>query len=413
MDRGAPGPARPGRTIRAAVFAHVHPFREPAPLRHHESQVPLKLSPDLVREIAAETGFTAIRFGPPHPGEHAVRFDRWLDAGRHGEMDYLRRNRDVIVDPERWAPGARSAVALAFDYGGPPAALPGGARVARYAVGRDYHRSLGEATRRIRDRLEAEGVPHGTVKVGTDSVPVLERALAVRAGVGFLAKSSGVISPEHGPYLLLAELLTPLELPFDLPSPGTCGTCTRCIDACPTGAITAPFEVDARLCLSYTTIELRGSIPEDLREKQGPWLFGCDVCLEVCPFADSRGRASRPDEAPHEHLRPHRVMEAYDLVGVLELDEASYDRDWIGTAMRRATRSGLRRNAAVVLGNLGDPSAVPALRRALGDDDAIVREHAAWALGRLAPSDPELERALAREVDATVRSALRAALERR
>jgi epoxyqueuosine reductase len=215
-------------------------------------------------------------------------------------------------------------------------------------------------------------------------VPILERALAARAGVGFLAKSAGVISPTHGPYLLLAELLTPLDLPADGPAPGTCGTCTRCLDACPTGAIVAPFQVDSRRCLSYTTIELRGPIPEPLRAAQGPWLFGCDRCLEVCPFT-SKGRAAAPADPVPEPLRPHRVVEECTLVGVLELGEEEYQRDWVGTAMRRATRAGLRRNAAVVLGNLGDAAAVPALAGALGDPDPVLRGHAAWALGRLDP----------------------------
>ncbi|MDA0372217.1 MAG: tRNA epoxyqueuosine(34) reductase QueG [Planctomycetota bacterium] len=373
----------------------------------------MRISPELVREMADEAGFTVVRFGPPDPGTHAARFDDWLDQGRHGEMRWLDAQRAEIKDPLRWAPHARSAIALAFDYGRPAAEIQGGARIARYAVGRDYHRALGNRTKKLRERLEGEGVPRGTVRVGTDAVPILERALAVRAGVGFLAKSAGVISPTHGPYLLLSELLTPLELPFDLPAPGSCGTCTRCIDACPTGAIVAPFQVDARRCLSYTTIELRGRIPEDMREPQGEWLFGCDVCLEVCPFASSRGRATRPEQELPAELVPHRAVTDYDLVGILELDEESYDADWTGTAMRRATRTGLRRNAAVVLGNLGDGSALPALRRTLTDPDPIVREHAAWAIGRIDPRDPGLEPALRGESDANVRSALRSAMDRR
>ncbi|MGA0059255.1 MAG: tRNA epoxyqueuosine(34) reductase QueG [Planctomycetota bacterium] len=373
----------------------------------------MRLSPALVREIAEESGFTLVRFGPPDPGPHAAHFERWLDDGRQGEMRWLEARRAEITDPLRWAPDARSAIALAFDYGGPEARIEGGARIARYAVGRDYHRSLGNRTRALRERLEAEGVPRGTIRVGTDAVPILERALAVRSGIGFLAKSAGVISPTHGPYLLLSELLTPLELPFDPPAPGTCGTCTKCIDACPTGAIVAPFQVDARRCLSYTTIELRGRIPEELREPQGQWLFGCDVCLEVCPFASSRGRASRGGEEVPPELAPHRAITKYDLLGILELDEADYDADWTGTAMRRATRTGLRRNAAVVLGNLGDGAALPALCRTLADPDPIVREHAAWAIGRLDPREPCLDAALRGETDANVRSALLEALGRR
>ncbi len=371
----------------------------------------MSISPALIREMAAEEGFDLVRFGPPDPGDQGARFAAWLDAGRAGAMHYLERNRERILDPLRWARHARSAVALAQDYGQPARRLRGGGRVARYAVGRDYHRVLGGAARRMRTRLEREGVPRGTIAVGTDAVPFLERALALRAGIGFLAKSAGVISPQHGPYLLLAELLTPLDLPVDAPAAGSCGSCTRCLDACPTGAIVAPFEVDARRCLSYTTIELRGPIPAPLRVPQGDWLFGCDVCLEVCPFT-SKGRNSASSLAQQPAaLRPHEVVEAFDLVGILELGEDDWQQRWVGTAMRRATRTGLRRNAAVVLGNLGDPLVVPDLERALGDADPIVRGHVAWALGRLAPRSPALRAALARERDPAVRGELRAALD--
>ncbi|MCB9870797.1 MAG: HEAT repeat domain-containing protein, partial [Planctomycetes bacterium] len=229
---------------------------------------------------------------------------------------------------------------------------------------------------------------------------------------GFLAKSAGIIHPRLGPYLLLAEVLSPLELPADPLSPGSCGTCTACLDACPTGAITAPHRVDATQCISYTTIELRGFIPEPLRAPQRDWLFGCDICLEVCPFA-RRGRAANTATAARPAwLQPHRVLSTYDLVGVLELSEADYQRDWVGTAMRRATRSGLRRNAAVVLGNLGDATAAGALRGALDDADPVVRGHAAWALGRIGGARDALDRQLGREVDPRVRTELTAALER-
>ena len=370
----------------------------------------VSVSAQLIRELASEAGFDLVRFGPADPGPHADHFARWLDAGRAGEMEYLHRNRQRITQPESWVPQARSAITLGYDYGGPPAGMEGGARIARYARGRDYHRFLGKATRRLREQLEREGVARGSMAAGTDAIPILERGLAAQAGIGFLAKSSGIISPQLGPYLLLAELLTPLDLPNDGPSPGSCGTCTRCLDACPTGAIVAPFELDARRCLSYTTIELRGPIPEPMRAAQGSWLFGCDICLEVCPFT-SKGRVATPSDSTPAPLRPHAVVEDYSLVGVLELSEEDYQRDWVGTAMRRATRSGLRRNAAVVLGNLGNTNAVPALTTALNDGDAIVRGHAAWALGRLEPRSRALRSALEHETDPAVRGEIRQALD--
>lgn len=371
---------------------------------------PPPIDPDTVRTIAHEVGFDLVAFGPADPGEHGAHYLRWLEAGRHGEMRYLEANRDRVLHPEQWRTGVRSAVALAVDYGGPPVELPGGGRVARYAGGRDYHRWLRDRVFRLRERLETAGVPYGSMNGGTDAVPVLERALAVRAGIGFLAKSAMVISPTHGPYLQLAELLTGLDLPPDAPAPGSCGTCTACLDACPTGAIVAPFEVDARRCLSYTTIELRGPIPEPLRAPQGDWLFGCDVCLEVCPFTRRSAGVHRSGAERPPDLRPHRIVETWTLVDVLELSAERYDAEFTGTAMRRATRSGLRRNAAVVLGNRGDQAALPALSRALADEDPVVRGHAAWAIGRLDRRHPALAAALPRENDAAARAEIERAL---
>jgi epoxyqueuosine reductase len=370
----------------------------------------LPLSADAIRELALAQGFDLVRFGPADPGEHGAHFLRWLAAGRHGTMDYLVANRERILQPARWRAGVRSAIALAVDYGGPPVALPGGGRVARYAAGRDYHRWLRERVFRLRRQLEALGVRHGSMNGGTDAVPVLERALAARAGIGFLAKSAMVIAPGHGPYLHLAELLTDLELPCDPPAPGTCGTCTACLDACPTGAIVAPFEVDARRCLSYTTIELRGFADPALRERQGDWLFGCDVCLEVCPFHRRSARASLTGAERPDELRRHRVVASWTVVDVLAMDEARYAAEFTGTAMRRATRSGLRRNAAIVLGNRGDDDALPALAAALADADPVVRGHAAWAIGRIDPRHAALTQARAHEADDRVRAEIDRAL---
>lgn len=353
--------------------------------------------PERIRELAHDCGFELVRFGPADPGPHGDHFLRWLEAGRHGEMRYLEDNRERILAPTTWRAGVRSAIALAVDYGGPAGSLRGGGDVARYAVGRDYHRWLRERVFDLRQQLEREGMPYGSANGGTDAVPVLERALAVRAGIGFLAKSAMVISPTHGPYLQLAELLTGMELPPDEPAKGTCGTCTACIDACPTAAITAPHEIDARRCLSYTTIELRGFAAPELRAAQGERFFGCDVCLEVCPFTARSGRLHQTGGDRPVELRPHRILEQWSLVDVLALDEARFADEWTGTAMRRATRSGLRRNAAIVLGNRGDPTAVPALAAALADADPIVRGHAAWALGRIDPRHGALDAARRRE----------------
>jgi epoxyqueuosine reductase len=369
----------------------------------------LPVPPDTIRAIAHELGFDLVRFGPAEPGEHGEHLRRWLAQGRHGEMRYLADNFDRTIDPGSWRPGVTSAIALAVDYGGPPGELPDGARVARYAVGRDYHKWLRERVFSLRERLERTGVPFGSMNGGTDAVPVLERAIATRAGIGFLAKSAMVISPTHGPYLQLAELLTGMELPYDAPAAGSCGTCTACLDACPTQAIVAPFEIDARRCISYTTIELRGPIPKELRAAQGEWLFGCDICLEVCPFTRRSARRSVAGDDRPKELRPHALVRSWTLVDFLALDDARYATEVVGTAMRRATRTGLQRNAAIALGNRGDEATLPALEAALADPDPTVRGAAAWAIGRIQPSRAALTTALDREVDPTVRTELVAA----
>lgn len=373
----------------------------------------MNIKASIVRELAEAAGFDLVGFGPADPGDHAQHFENWLQSGRAGEMSYLHKNRERITKPHSWAPDLRSSISLAFEYGSSETRIEGGAKVARYAVGRDYHRVLGKRTRWLREKLEAEGLSKGEVKVGTDAVPILERALATQAGIGFLAKSSGIISPEKGPYLLLSELLTPLELPIDLPAPGSCGSCTRCLDACPTEAITAPFQVDARKCISYTTIELRGSIPKELRALQGEWLFGCDVCLEVCPFTSKSSRGSDKGNQLPPELQRHSALDDFTLVGILGLSAADYEEHWTGTAMRRATRQGLRRNAAVVLGNLGDEAHLPALCRTLEDPDPILREHAAWAIACIDPSCKALDDRLGREENPTVRSAIQDAVAER
>tara|TARA_R110002072_G_scaffold241027_5_gene399636 strand:- start:626 stop:1726 length:1101 start_codon:yes stop_codon:yes gene_type:complete len=364
-----------------------------------------------MRSIAHEIGFDLVRFGPASPGEHADRFSEWLDAGRHGEMDYLVKNKDRIIDPQQWRSGVRSSISVAVDYSGPPGELHGGGRIARYAVGRDYHRWLGKRITKLRNQLEQAGLPHGSMTGGTDAVPVLERALAVRSGIGFLAKSSMVISPTHGPYLQLAELLVPEELPHDNPATGTCGSCTACLDACPTNAIVAPFQVDSRRCLSYSTIEQRGFVDHDMRVAQGEWLFGCDICLEVCPFTSKSQRKDVLGIDRPKDLQAHKVVETWTLVDVLEMDEARYDQEFVGTAMRRAKRSGMRRNAATVLGNRREESALPALIAALADEDPVVRGHSAWAIGRINARHPSLQGALHKEDDDRVREELRRAIE--
>ncbi len=360
-------------------------------------------------ELALAAGFDLAACGPPELREEdRERFRQWIAKGRQASMTWLARNEARILDPTLFFPEGRGLLTVALDYSRSPASFPGGGRLARYAAGRDYHRVFRSRLRKLRTRLAQEFRREIPAKIAVDAAPVLERALALRTGLGFSAKSCGLIHPRRGPWLLLGEVFLDLEVEAPSLSNGSCGTCTACLEACPTGALIAPFRLDARLCLSYTTIEHRGPIPRDLREAQGAWVFGCDLCLEVCPYT-SRAAGGRADE--DSDLRPHLVTETYDLEALIRLSEREWEEDWTGTALRRAGRMGLRRNAALVAGNLRREDLAPALRAALEEADSGLRTAAAWALGRLGSHREALDRALAREEDPATAADLRASLE--
>jgi epoxyqueuosine reductase len=278
-------------------------------------------------------------------------------------------------------------------------------RVARYARGRDYHKVF---TRRLRD-LEVRLVrafPGVRTRPYVDTGPVLEKLWAERAGLGWRGKHTNLVSRARGSWFLLGEILLDVDLEPDPAEADHCGTCTRCITACPTGAITAPYHLDARRCISYLTIEHRGFLPRELREAVGDRVFGCDDCLEVCPW----NRFAR--DAREVDFRPRPQATAPLLADLVALDEAGFRERFAGTALLRAKREGLARNACVALGNSGDPAAVPVLVRALGDVSPVVRGHAAWALGRFpgAASREALTAALSRERDPRAREEMERAL---
>jgi epoxyqueuosine reductase len=297
----------------------------------------------------------------------------WLGTGLAGDMAYLARRPAARLDPRLAWPWARSVVTLAFPYRPPPpppadwrATLLG--RVAAYALGPDYHDRLAMYLARLIERLQVRW-PGASFRPYVDTGPLLEREWAMRGGIGWIGRNTMVLHRHAGSYFFLAELLTDLVLgPAPLPA-DHCGTCTRCIRGCPTGAL-SDYAMDPRRCISYLTIEHRTAIPVALRPGLENWVFGCDVCQEVCPWnGDARGAA---DDALAPSLRE-----------LLALDEAGFRRRFGGTAVARAKRRGLLRNAAVALGNSGNPAAVPVLVAALGDAEPLVRGHAAWALGRL------------------------------
>jgi epoxyqueuosine reductase len=357
-----------------------------------------------IAEEANALGFPLVGASPLGPLPLEPFLIGWLGEGRAGEMGYLARRTAMRVDPRRAMPWARSVVMLAFPYRPPPS--PAGdwrttlrGRIAAYAAGTDYHRRLRCLLRTLQDRL-TERVPGARFLSYVDTGAVLEREWALRAGIGWIGRHTLALHRSAGSYFFLAELFTDLTLePAPLPA-DHCGSCTRCVAACPTGAIDPDgYTMDPRRCISYLTIELRSAIPIALRPQLGNWIFGCDVCQEVCPWNGGAGASARDDDsAPY-------------LPALLALDAAAFDARFAHTAVARAKRRGLLRNVAVALGNSGNPEAVPALLGALRDQESLVRGHAAWALGRLGgrAARRALEDAEHREDDPSVRNEIQTA----
>ncbi|HYV96589.1 MAG TPA: tRNA epoxyqueuosine(34) reductase QueG [Gemmatimonadaceae bacterium] len=298
----------------------------------------------------------------------------WLARGYHGEMQYLERGAALREDTTLPEPGMRSAIVVAADYGGKQ---PSGT-MARYARSDDYHDVLRARLRELHATLERDFGAFAA-RPYVDTGPILERDLAQRAGLGWFGKNTMLINPQRGSFFFLAALFTSLDLAPDAPfASDHCGTCTRCLEACPTGAFVAPRVMDATKCISYLTIEHRSAIPEELRTVIGDHVFGCDICQDVCPW--NQRFASPPTDAA---LAPRDERIAPDPADLLALDDTGFRSTFRGSAVTRTKRRGLARNAAVALGNRGGADAIAALERAaVGDPDPLVREHAAWGLER-------------------------------
>ncbi len=366
----------------------------------------------LVLELAREAGFDLAGIAPLAPPPDAAHFETWLAAGHHGGLQWLADDRDRILDPRRIDPRGRTLLIVGLGHSRAAGELADGTRVARYALGRDYHNVAQKRLRSLARRLRREGLalPGRTI---VDAGPLMERSHAAAAGLGFPSKAANLLHPAFGPFFFLGEILLDLDLePTTASRPaGSCGTCTACLDACPTGALRAPGVVDARLCISYHTIESADPVPEDLRRAHGPWLFGCDVCSEVCPWSN---RA--PDLASRFGLHP-ALAEATER-GVVSLlhtlvagTEATYRTHFEGSSLRRPGRAPLARNAALALGNRPSEQGRIALLEALeGDPAALVREAAAWSLATAHGQDQgvraALDRAASREPDDWARAAL-------
>ncbi len=357
-----------------------------------------------VKERALALGFDLAAIAPAGPSPDWERYRVWIERGWAGEMGYLERHLEPKRDPRALLPEARSLILVALNYAQhlDPALLedPSRGRIAIYALGRDYHKIMRKALIELDRWLAAQTGRSTRGRVFVDSAPVLERSWAARAGLGFIGKNACLIHPELGSWLFLGGLLVPEVLPPDPPPSllppdetapgrsdfvwrfedgrtGTCGRCTRCLDVCPTDALVAPRQLDARLCISYLTIEQRGPIPIELRPKLGNWVFGCDLCQDVCPW----NRRTRP--ASHPQLQPHPDRIAPPLLDLLALDETAFRHRFAGSPVMRAKWEGFMRNVCVAAGNWGDPAAAELLHRHLWHSPLPVAEHAAWALARL------------------------------
>jgi epoxyqueuosine reductase len=339
-----------------------------------------------LKAIALALGFDRAGIARLAPTPESAFFRTWIERGHHGEMEWLARRVEERVDPRRLFEGARSALVVGLVYDRDAAAPdpPAVARVARYAGGADYHDVLLERLRAVGAALEALVQEPVRWRAWVDTGPVLERVLAAEAGLGWIGRNTCLIDTELGSFLFLGVLATDLALDADARVPDHCGSCRACIDACPTDAFPEPYVLDASRCLSYTTIELRSAIPEPLRALQGGWVFGCDVCQDVCPWNTRSRRAIPPDPAGlRAALAPRPEWQRVTLAWLLSLDVDAWRRATRRTALRRAKHRGLLRNAIVAAGNAGDASLRPALERFAAGADALLAEHARWALDRL------------------------------
>ncbi len=333
----------------------------------------------IIKDKARQLGFVLTGVTIPEPPAHYSTFESWLAQGHHGTMSYLEteRSRTRRADPHEILPECKSILVLATPYDSPlPMGEGLGVRVASYARGEDYHNVLPARMKELVQFIEEQVGGPIKNRYYTDTGPILERDLAQRAGIGWIGKNTCLINPKQGSYFLLSEIFLDLALEPDPPFvTDHCGTCTRCIEACPTDCILPNRTLDARRCISYLTIELKDDIPTELREKIGDWVFGCDICQMVCPwnrFAPEGDSAFMDKEPPRS------------LTEELTLTPQAFNQHFKRTPISRAKRRGYLRNVAVALGNIGDMYALPVLRQnALNDEEPLIREHASWAIDKI------------------------------
>ena len=362
-----------------------------------------------ITERARELGFARAAIVEVSEPATVRQYEEWLAEGRNGEMDYLDRYHGIRVGTEELEPGLRSVIVLLSNYNRADDAAGADWRVARYALGDDYHEILRERMRQLAAFVHAETGADVATRPAVDTAPILERDLGAMAGLGWVGKNCMLIEPDIGSYTFISELYVGCDLQATATRlPDRCGTCTSCIDACPTGAIISPYVLDARRCISYLTIELRGPIPRELRPLIGDHLFGCDICQEACPWN------RKAPESSDDLFRGRPWYELFSLRELIQMPHAWYVEVFRGSAIKRAKHRGLLRNAAVVMGNRADPADTDVLARVLVEgDEPLVRGHVAWALGRI--GTPEAADALVgaarTEADPYVLEEIRGAIE--
>ncbi len=368
---------------------------------------------DRIKRKARDIGFDAVGVARVQEYPHADALREWLRQGMHAEMAYIPRREAERLDPTKVVPGARTIVSVAKLYR--TREIPTDARddptrgvISRYAWGDDYHDVMGAELKALRAWIEDASDEPFESRVYVDSGPVLEREVAMLAGLGWIGKNTMLMSRELGSYFFLGEIITTLDLDPDAPVTDHCGSCVKCLDACPTDAFPEPYVLDARKCLSYLTIELKGAIPEGHRDGVGDQVFGCDICQEVCPWNRKAPTADDPAYQP----RPGLV--APELAPLMDTTDEAFRERFRRSPVKRTKRRGLLRNVAVALGNTRDPDALPALERGMSDPEPLVRQHAAWALGRIGGkrADEALRRSRAVEEDADVVAEIDNALNR-
>lgn len=364
-----------------------------------------------LKEEAARLGFELSGACPAVTPTGIEHLRRWLAAGYAGRMEYLAKRAEAYDHPRHVLPGVRSLLVLGKVYRTVEPAVPGAGqgRVSRYAWGRDYHQLIRQ---RLRDlaRFHRRLTPGASVRGVVDTAPLLEKEFARQAGLGWLGKNTLLLNRQHGSWFFLAALLTTAELAYDTPIEDEhCGTCQACLEACPTGALVEPGVLDARQCISYLTIELRDWVPEPPRPALDPWVFGCDICQEVCPWN------RRPSVTEEDAFRPQPGTNPLDLPALLRLDEAGFRQRFRHSPLLRPGRRGVLQAAAIALGNRPVPEAFPALVAGLNDPEPLVRGACAWALGRYdgLAATKALQSRLTIETEPAVQAEIRSALEQR